>query len=241
MPEIIRVPLGKGQYALVDADDVGIVNRHRWHVFAPKDRRTQYAVTSAWEDGKQRTLRMHRLILGAQPGELVDHINGDGLDNRRVNLRLCNAAENSRSLHVRRGGTSKYHGVASSGSGYPTKPWSVTIQVNRRTIRVGRFRDEEEAARAYDAAARNYHGEFATLNFPGEDSLVAESYKPVSGILIARDPQIGKGRSRVKVRCGGCGTESWFYVWSFAGHGKAQCESCGRWIDYAQTMTEKGG
>jgi hypothetical protein len=108
---------------------------------------------------------MHRMVMDAPPDKLVDHINQNGLDNRRSNLRLATSAENQRNAHgrgIHRGkpSSSRFRGVSRSGA-----KWSAHISVNGRNIRLGTFRDEEQAAKAYDAAARAYHKQFARTNF----------------------------------------------------------------------------
>lgn len=113
--------------------------------------------------GKTTVVRMHMLIAGTPIGLLTDHINGDKLDNRKVNLRLCDHSQNQYNATIRRKGkSSKYRGV------YLHKRdgrWYARIRVDGKKIHIGCFEIEEEAARAYDAAAQKHHGEFATLNF----------------------------------------------------------------------------
>jgi len=105
---------------------------------------------------------LHRLILG-EPDSLVDHVSGDGLDNRRANLRLCTQSQNMRNRRAY--GRSKYLGVAFDKDARK-RPWSVTIG----RARVGRFLTEEEAALAYDEAASKQYGAFARLNFPSAEA-----------------------------------------------------------------------
>lgn len=107
--------------------------------------------------GKPRLL--HRLIMNANPGQLVDHINGDPLDNRLENLRICSHAENMRNRKPN--GGRRWKGISRRGNG-----WRAHIKVNGRTICLGTYPTDVEAARAYDRAAIQYHGAFARLNFP---------------------------------------------------------------------------
>jgi hypothetical protein len=93
----------------------------------------------------------------------VDHINGDGLDNRRANLRIVTAQQNNWNRRFRRTGRSKYTGVTWDGR---RDKWRADIYENRRKIFLGHFAEEEEAARAYDSAAKENRGEYAVLNFP---------------------------------------------------------------------------
>jgi len=124
---------------------------------------------SSWSGSREGYARwssklMHRLIIGAKPGELVDHINGDKLDNRASNLRIVtrrqNAMNSRASRNIRAG---KRKGVRwDKDRGL----WNAGIVINGRRKFLGRFQTEDEGARAYDAAAREHFGEFAALNFP---------------------------------------------------------------------------
>ena len=105
---------------------------------------------------------MHREIMGASPGQYVDHIDGDGLNNRKSNLRLCNSMENGGNQKSR-GGTSKYKGVYFYR---PTKKWKAQVRVGGKKTHLGYFNKEEDAAMAHDAAAREAFGEYCCVNFP---------------------------------------------------------------------------
>lgn len=109
-----------------------------------------------------RYLFMHRVITSAQPGMDVDHINGNGLDNRKINLRVCTRSQNLQNK-PRRPGTSRFKGVY-----WNTRDlvWRAYISVNRSVTSLGQFRDEVEAAKTYDAAALKHFGPQARLNFP---------------------------------------------------------------------------
>jgi hypothetical protein len=108
-----------------------------------------------------------------EPPDEVDHKNCNGLDNRRENLRKATTAENMRNSMKRGHSSSRFKGVSLVQR---TKEWDVSIRMNYESIRIGRFTSEEEAARAYDEAARRLHGEFARVNFPrdGERSALHE-------------------------------------------------------------------
>lgn len=158
------IPLTKGLCAIVDADDYDTLMRWNWYSWCGKA--ATYAIRNApLTDGKRGTLHMHRVIMDAPDNMRVDHINHNGLDNRRANLRLCTNAENSRNTTSAKGSLSKYLGVSwDSGSG----KWRAHIRIKGGRLALGRFFDEAEAARAYDAAARLHHGVFANPNFPLE-------------------------------------------------------------------------
>lgn len=159
-----RIPLTKGKFAIVDTDDYVWLRKFRW--FASKNGATYYAKRNAylWENSKTRTITMHRLILKAPDNLVVDHINYNGLDNRKANLRLATFAQNTRHvIRTMNPGSSKYKGVSWYNR---DKVWAVKIMADGKTIRIGYFKDEIQAALAYDKAAKKYHGEFAALNFP---------------------------------------------------------------------------
>lgn len=174
-----RIPLtGKkfaGQFAVVDDEDFDLVSQWKW--FCAGDERTKYAVRTQWsktvdsETGeiitKWSKIRMHHLIVVPSPGMEVDHINGDGLDNRRENLRECTHAENMRNRKRLVTNSSGFMGVQQSGK--LSYPWRATIGYNGRLIMLGEFADPVEAARARDAAAVEYYGEYANLNFPSQE------------------------------------------------------------------------
>ncbi len=165
----VRVPLHSqrhpGLFALVDPEDSEMVNQRRW--IPTKVGRTYYMVS--FSHGVRTYL--HRLLLGDVEGRVVDHINGDGLDNRRSNLRHATNSQNITNLVRRNAGKySKYRGV----SRFPrTRCWQARIGANGKGFWLGNFASEEEAARAYDEAARKLHGEFARLNFPNDGEQAA--------------------------------------------------------------------
>jgi hypothetical protein len=119
-------------------------------------------VSSDYTFGYYRTLYLHRLILGVNhPKLVVDHIDGNPLNNSRENLRVCTSRENSRNMGKRTG--AKYRGVNYRKD---RKTWRAVIKVDYKFIHLGTFDTAEEAAYAYDQAALRYFGEFARTNFP---------------------------------------------------------------------------
>lgn len=158
---MIEVPLTKGYVAVIDDEYWELVAQHRWRVLVQPH--GQYAIAALpRRNGKQRTLSMHRLILDAGSGQMVDHIDKDGLNNKRGNLRFCTKAQNAQNRrHL--GGESPYRGVfwyKKSGR------WGARITARREERFLGLFSSEEEAARAYDRSALELHEQFANLNFP---------------------------------------------------------------------------
>jgi len=166
MAEIV---LTQGKVTLIDDADYERLAAHKW--CACLIRNTWYAERKAYnpKTGKKHTIRMHKEVLNAKPGEQVDHINGDGLDNTCANLRICTQAQNQMNRQKQRGTSSSFKGV-SWDKGH-TK-WRANIAVDGRLTYLGHFFDEANAAKAYDARAREVFGQYARLNFPrlGEQS-----------------------------------------------------------------------
>ena len=151
-----RIPITRGKFALVDADDYYRLVKFPW--LANKSSSTFYAARTR----NRKKLMMHRVIMNP-PGHLfVDHIDHNGLNNCRSNLRLCTPAQNRYNL-ISKTGNSKYKGVHWKSS---RKKWSTAIQLNRKIYHIGCFDNEIAAAKAYDKRAEQLHGEFACLNFP---------------------------------------------------------------------------
>jgi hypothetical protein len=158
-----EIPLTNGMVALVDADDFDLVRGYRWNpVRSTKAAATLYARTALrGKDGYY--LKMHILILGKMPGKVIDHINGNGLDNRRCNLRHVTVSQNQANSAKHIKGSSSFKGVSWVRR---DSRWKAQITVNYRSIWLGSFESAEEAARAYDDAAMRHFGECARVNFP---------------------------------------------------------------------------
>jgi hypothetical protein len=147
--------------AIVDESNYENLARYKW--YAHPGPRTFYARTNIPAgDGSYRGVFMHRMIVDIPEGYQTDHINGNGLDNRSVNLRACSRSENLRNRREYRGGTSTFKGVYWDKR---DKKWVARIKKDGERYLLGRFCDEIQAARAYNAAAKKYHGEFARVNF----------------------------------------------------------------------------
>lgn len=149
-----------GGHAVVDEQDVPLISGFQWRVHKSPRGKSRYAKARSG-----RNIYMHRLIIGAPIGTAVDHKNGDGLDNRRCNLRLCTPSQNSANA-ARRRPVSGYRGV------YPRDSWWV-VRIGHDFQVVGKFASKVEAALFYDDLARTRWGEFARLNFPHEGELPA--------------------------------------------------------------------
>ena len=163
MTKEYRLPSGAS--VLVDDEDYSRIASYRWQ--EARREHTSYAVTRVKRPhGGFETIYMHRLLMKAPSGSEVDHINRSGLDNRRSNLRLCNHHDNSHNHRKRKGSTtSRYIGVHWS----PNRgKWNAQLHADGHGKHLGLFETEEDAALAYDDAARHAYGEFAGLNFPDQ-------------------------------------------------------------------------
>ena len=156
IPGVRFIALTQDEWAKVDESDFALVSNYVWHT--SRDRRGRpYAMTNV---GSKR-VKLHRMILGMTDRKVdVDHINRDTLDCTRKNMRFATRSQNSaNAIGKARNG---YKGVFSPKHGRVI----AQIMVNRKTIYLGRFDSKEEAAKAYDVAARKHFGEFACVNFP---------------------------------------------------------------------------
>lgn len=146
----------KGQYIVVSDCDFLEVSKYKWFLSAKG-----YPKRNVWIDGKSTEIALHRLLTGFRSDVQVDHIDGNKLNNRRCNLRLCTSTQNSFNRELGRNNRSGFKGVYFRKD---SKKWRAYISVNRLWKNLGHFATKEDAAKAYNVGAIIYHGDFARLN-----------------------------------------------------------------------------
>lgn len=157
-----KIKLTQNKFAIVDDEDFEKLNQHKWYATKSWKCEIYYAKRSIGKSPNQRQLCMHRVILGEFSSKNhIDHINGDGLDNRKENLRVVSQRENSRNMTKKSKSSSKFKGITWNKE---CCKWRVRICVDRKRLYLGDFKDEVEAAKVYNKAALKYFGEFAKLN-----------------------------------------------------------------------------
>jgi len=184
-----KVELSRGYTALVDSDVLPALADYSWHA-STKASGTYAQASIKNSDGKYRGVLMHRLIMAADSNQIVDHINGDTLDNRRANLRLATPKQNS--FNRRASSQYGYSGVKKSGGA-----WTAMISPDGIDIALGTYQTKQEAAAAYNVAAQAIYGEYARLN-PVElrpdllESIVEMKRKAIS--RLEREISVLRGR-----------------------------------------------
>jgi len=156
--KIILLP--RGFHTLVDNEDYEVLSQFRWH--ASESGRRVYARRSTWTGLKTKMILLHRDLLKPPAGVDVDHINGNGLDNRRSNLRIVTRSQNVQAFQLKRKNlTSRYRGVSWHAQ---RQKWRAVIHIFGRQKSLGMFVTQKEAAQAYDLAAKRLFREFAQPN-----------------------------------------------------------------------------
>ena len=148
-----KIKLTQDKVALVDDEDYEELNRYKWILITSKVQGTYYVKNSAG-------ITMHQYIL-RYPKSIVDHKDGNGLNNQRANIRLCTSQQNSRNRRKKKGCASIYKGVSRNKTG---KEWRACIFFDHRKIHIGSFDYEKNAALAYNIMAEKLFGDFAKLN-----------------------------------------------------------------------------
>ena len=156
-----RIYLSEGLWTILDQQDYYRFAAFKWEISGNDNK--FYAVRNIMADSSRTTsVRLHRLIMDCPSHLVVDHINGDSLDNRRANLRLATQSQNCCNKKKRKNTSSIFMGVCFEKA---KNKWCARIRHSGKRIFLGRFDSEIDAAKAYDQAAKKYHGEFARLNF----------------------------------------------------------------------------
>ncbi len=156
--QIRLIPLTKGFITIVDAEDYEFLNSFKWSANLKAKK------VYAYRNVNRKNVYMHRVITNPPAGKVVDHIDRNGLNNRKSNLRICSVADNCRNSKGW-GKTSQYKGVSWSRE---KKKWLAVIRYDYKYRHIGCFENQIAAAKAYDKMARKFFGEFAYLNFPTE-------------------------------------------------------------------------
>lgn len=183
----IRLRLPRGYETIIDTEDYSLVSKYKWYPHIHHG--MVYAVSS-------NSLRMHRLIMNAPPDKQVDHINRNGLDNRKQNLRLCSNAENIRNSKKQNGKcSSKFKGVSKARKGKYIY-WVGKVQSSGKVLWRRYFKNEIEAAKGYDFKARELFGEFARTNFPLE---MSKDYDDSTRKKILNNETVKKIRSEYEL------------------------------------------
>lgn len=154
----------KGKFFVqVDDEDFNFLNQWKW--YANKFKHTCYVRRVVRVNGRKSQIIMHRVILNAKDKQIIDHIDGNGLNNQKSNLRFCTQSQNS--ANKRAWGISKYLGVSlrrDVHKNYVYTKWRAYIDIDGRQKNLGLFNSEIDAALIYNEAAKKVHGEFAKLN-----------------------------------------------------------------------------
>jgi hypothetical protein len=156
--DIRFIPLTRGYFAIVDSADYEWLSKYNWLAM------TSDNMVYAFRKVNGKVILMHREIMKPHKGQVVDHINRNGADNRRSNLRNCSTRENACNGRPRRNSSSQYRGVSRHGK----DKWCAKVGYLRIHVHVGSYTEEIEAARAHDRMAIMLHGQFAYLNLPDE-------------------------------------------------------------------------
>ena len=157
-----KIPLTQGQFALVDDDDFELVSQYKWYAAWSPSTKGFYAITHIHKpDGKRTTLKMHRLIMNPKPGEDVDHIHHNTLDNRKSELRLCTRSQNMQNTRKYANNRSGHKGVRWRND---CQKWRAQIWINGKQIHLGNFIEVNDAIAARAAAVILYHKEFGRIS-----------------------------------------------------------------------------
>ncbi len=158
-----EIKLTKGKVALVDDEDYPELSKWSWFANPGKNDNFYAARRMSLGNSKSKIVLMHRVILNITDTKTkVDHEDHNGLNNQRYNIRPCTTSQNNMNTVAQKKSTSKFLGVSWAKE---KNKWLACIGVNHKTVYLGRYFNEEDAAKAYDEAAKKHFGKFANLNF----------------------------------------------------------------------------
>lgn len=173
-----KIQLTQGKFTIVDDEDYIELNKYNWCV--SKGRNTLYAVRRC----SNKVIRIHRILLDCPENNMVDHINGNGLDNRKENLRICNKSQNNGNSKLRVDNTSGFKGVFYHKS---TKKWTSQIKINGKRKYLGLFTDKLEAKEAYEKEAKKHLSEFYSEGIKYKD---VKLNKKINNIKLIKKDRI---------------------------------------------------
>ena len=156
-----QIPLTQNKFAIIDDEDYDFLMQWKWMYNAKGPAVRSKHLYGSHDNAKRKMYYMHREIMKAKDNEEVDHKNHDPLDNRKINLRICNRSQNLYNMRMNRKNTSGYKGVSWNKR---RKRWMAQISIMNRTCVIGAFSAKSQAARAYNAMARKLRGDFAWTN-----------------------------------------------------------------------------
>lgn len=165
----VKIKITKGFYSLIDEEDFLRVSKFKWSASVYKN--NFYAITDIYQKNKKKKIRtgMHRFLMNFPKNKDVDHINGNGLDNRKINLRVCSRSQNSMNRDKSSLNKSGYKGVSWCKA---MNSWQACISFNRKTIYLGCYSTPKKAHEIYSIAAKKYYGEFAYIKKIGRPKKV---------------------------------------------------------------------
>lgn len=160
-----KIKLSLGLYAIVDDEDFKKLNKYKWYsnICGGSKNKIYASKYIKLPNGKKGILRMHRFIMGVPTDKIVDHINKNTLDNRKINLRLCTTSQNKWNIGKYSNNKSGYKGVVFNNKRHKTKKYSAKIMINGKSIWLGDYTTAKAAALKYKYAAEEYHKTFMSL------------------------------------------------------------------------------